>query len=109
MAYENAQTFFENNLAETLKSNPDKGKNIGAVIVFKITGDNGGDWTVDLTQTPGEVTAGAAATPKTTFTVASTDFLDIINKKLNGQMAFMQGKLKVSGDMSIALKIGTLL
>jgi len=80
MAYENAQSFFEGHLAESLKSSPDKGKNINAVIVFKITGDNGGDWTVDLTKTPGEVAAGAAATPKTTFTVASADFLDIINK-----------------------------
>src|SRR5258705_8991769 len=98
MAYENSKSFFENHLAETLKTNPDKGKGINAVIVFKITGDNGGDCTVDLTKTPGEVAAGAAATPKTTFTVPSTDFLHIINKKLNRQMAFMQRKLKVAGD-----------
>ena len=107
--FESTKTYFENHLAESLKTNPDKGKGINAVIQFKITGAQAGDWAIDLTKAPGEVTPGAAVTPKCTFTVLDTDFLDIVNKKLNGQMAFMQGKLKVAGDMSIALKIGTLL
>lgn len=106
--YDSPQNFFDN-LAESMKTNPDKGKGINAVIQFKVTGPMAGDWTIDLSGAPGVVTAGVAATPKCTFTIVDTDLLDIVNKKLNGQMAFMQGKLKVAGDMSIALKIGTLL
>ena len=37
------------------------------------------------------------------------DFVDIISEKLNAQMAFLQGRLKVAGDMSLALKLGTIL
>ena len=107
--HETPKAYFENHLAETLRGNPDKGKTINAIVQFKITGGNAGDWTVDTTLTPSTVAVGVHATPKCTFTIVDTDFMDIVNKKLHGQMAFMQGKLKVAGDMSIALKIGTLL
>ena len=36
------------------------------------------------------------------------DWLDMIGGKLNGQMAFMSGKLKLKGDMGFAMKMGSL-
>jgi putative sterol carrier protein len=39
--------------------------------------------------------------------MAETDFLDLVSGKLNGQMAFLTGKLKVAGDMGLALKLGS--
>lgn len=39
-----------------------------------------------------------------TIRVSLADFLAMTEGKLNGTMAFMQGKLKVDGDMSVALK-----
>jgi putative sterol carrier protein len=43
--------------------------------------------------------------------VAATDqsFLDIVNGKLNAQMAFMSGKLKIQGDMGLAMKLQQIL
>ncbi len=41
-----------------------------------------------------------------TILVSMNDFLDMANGKINPQMAYMMGKLKVEGDMSIALQIG---
>jgi putative sterol carrier protein len=41
--------------------------------------------------------------------MTASDFVDMINGKLNGQMAFMTGKLKVAGDMGLAMKLQTLL
>jgi putative sterol carrier protein len=40
---------------------------------------------------------------------ADADFLNIVNGKLNAQMAFMMGKLKIQGDMGMALKLAQLL
>ena len=41
--------------------------------------------------------------------VSLADFQDIAAGKQNAQMAFMMGKLKVEGDMSIALQLGKIL
>lgn len=44
-----------------------------------------------------------------TVKVALADFMDIATGKQNAQMAFMMGKLKVDGDMSVALQLGSIL
>ena len=40
-----------------------------------------------------------------TMTIDSETMLSIMNGETSGQAAFMTGKLKVTGDMSIALKV----
>ena len=37
--------------------------------------------------------------------MAASDYLDMVNGKLNPQMAFMSGKLKIAGDMGLAMKM----
>lgn len=41
--------------------------------------------------------------------VALSDFKDIAAGKQNAQMMFMMGKLKVEGDMGIAMQLGKIL
>ncbi|MBI3302457.1 MAG: SCP2 sterol-binding domain-containing protein [Deltaproteobacteria bacterium] len=52
-----------------------------------------------------DVQHGKHASPNITITMKESDYLDMINGKLNGQMAFMTGKLKIAGDMGLALKL----
>jgi len=42
------------------------------------------------------------------MTMAAQDYVDMISGKLNGQMAFMSGKLKIAGDMGLAMKMQSL-
>lgn len=98
---------FEEKIATRLSADPDKARSVNAVYQFDITGDDGGTWTVDLTRPA--VTSGSSGKAQCTITVSSKDFSDIIAEKLNAQMAFLQGRLKVAGDMSLALKLGTIL
>lgn len=44
-----------------------------------------------------------------TVKVAKADFLDMSAGKLDATMAFMSGKLKIDGDMGIAMQLGTIL
>jgi putative sterol carrier protein len=55
-----------------------------------------------------DVQHGKHAAPNITISMTESDYLDMINGKLNGQMAFMTGKLKIAGDMGLALKLQSL-
>jgi putative sterol carrier protein len=55
-----------------------------------------------------DVKSGVCEKPNITLTMKESDYLDMINGKLNGQMAFMTGKLKIAGDMGLALKLQSL-
>ena len=44
-----------------------------------------------------------------TVKVSMADFMDMASGKQNPQMAFMMGKLKVDGDMSVAMQLGSIL
>ena len=55
-----------------------------------------------------EVQMGVHASPNIAITMKESDYLDMVNGKLNGQMAFMSGKLKIAGDMGLALRLQNL-
>ncbi|HYC00043.1 MAG TPA: SCP2 sterol-binding domain-containing protein [Candidatus Limnocylindrales bacterium] len=78
---------------------------VNATYQFDLTGDGGGTWQVKVANGTCEVSEGAPGPANITITMAASDYLDMINGKLNPQMAFMGGKLKIKGDMSLALKM----
>ena len=105
MADHTPKSYFEEKIAQKLKDKPEVSKAVNSVYEFNITGDNGGVWTVDLTKEPGVVTAGSTGAAKCTVTATSNDFMNIVSGKMNPQMAFMSGKLKIKGDMGLAMKL----
>ena len=88
--------------------NPQLADQVGAIYKFVVEGDGGGTWRVDLTSSPGSVTAGDGEA-NCTIALQTQDLLDVLNGVLNAQMAFMGGKLRIEGDMALALKLGALL
>ena len=57
----------------------------------------------------GKMCKGEGAKPDCTIIMKDADFLSLASGKLNGQQAFMQGKLKLKGNMMLAQKLGGLL
>jgi putative sterol carrier protein len=106
---ESVKDVFEKHMPERLRAKPDVVSKIGAVYQFNISGPGGGQWSVDCTTPGGAVTAGTAAAAKCTVSCTDADFLNIVNGKLNPQMAFMSGKLKIQGDMGLAMKLQQIL
>ena len=85
---------------------PDRAQGVKATIQYDITGEGGGSYHVDVADGACNVKGGPAASPNLTLTMAAPDWLDMVGGKLNGQMAFMSGKLKIKGDMGLAMKLG---
>lgn len=100
---------FEKKIPEKITDNSDKVAGIDAIYEFNITGENGGTWSLDLTGGKKDVTEGSTGNANCTITMDSSDFDSMMGGDLNAQMAFMTGKLKVSGEMGLALKLGDIL
>jgi putative sterol carrier protein len=100
-----ASNLFDELLPGQIEKNPDKAKEVGAVYAFKITGDGGGEWTVDLSSTGPKVEKGARAGANCTIEVANGDFMSMLTNPAMGMQLFMQGKLRVSGDPMLAMKL----
>ncbi len=90
------------------KFRADKATGINATIQYDISGDQGGSWHAVIKDGTCKVNSGPAATPNLTLSMGAQDWLDMIGGKLSGQMAFMSGKLKLKGDMGLAMKVGGL-
>ena len=87
---------------------PDAAQGMNATIQFNLSGDNGGQWYVTIKDGKAEVSKGTASSPNMTLSRSAQDYVDMTLGKLNGQMAFMSGKLKISGDMGLAMKMQSL-
>lgn len=88
--------------------NAEAAKGMNAVYQYDITGDGGAQFYNEIKDGQLEVKEGTHPSPNITITMTSKDYLDLVNGKLNGQMAFMSGKLKIKGDMSLAMKLQNL-
>lgn len=90
-----------------LESKVDSGKIAGmnAVYQFDISGEGGGQWNVALADGSATVAEGTHENPSITISASDENWLKIVAGELNGQTAFLTGKLKIKGDMSLAMKL----
>jgi putative sterol carrier protein len=72
---------------------------------WNITGDQASVWAFKITNGQGELVPGGVEKPDLTITVLDEDWLSIVEGKLDPMNAFMTGKLKVSGDMMLAMRL----
>jgi putative sterol carrier protein len=101
----NASELFDVQMPESIAKAPDKAREVGAIYVFKITGDGGGEWTVDLKSATPSIVKGVQPGANCTIEVANSDFMDMLANPNKGMQLFMQGKLKVTGDPMLAMKL----
>lgn len=84
---------------------PENAVGVDAVIQYRLTGDEGGDWIIAIKDGACKVSEGLAENPKMTLTADGHEFGDILLGKIDGMAAFMQGKLKMSGDLMLGMKL----
>ena len=79
-----------------------------AVVQYDINGDGGGTWHAVIKDGACTVALGPAPNPSLTLQIAAQDWLYMTAGKQSGQMLFMSGKLKLKGDMGLAMKLGSM-
>jgi putative sterol carrier protein len=89
-----------------IKAKPEKAAGLNATYQFDLSGES---WTLQITNGTPTLKAGPAQSPNTTLIASTDDWMNIATGKLNPVTAFMQQKLKVKGDMGLAMKLQGLL
>ncbi|MDA7853083.1 SCP2 sterol-binding domain-containing protein [Porticoccaceae bacterium] len=79
---------------------------LGAILKFDFGDD--GILVLDAKQVPNVISEGDADA-QCTMVISLENFMEMAEGKLDGTMAFMSGKLKIQGDMGIAMKLGPML
>jgi putative sterol carrier protein len=88
---------------------PEKAGSTNATIVFDLSGDNGGKWWVKIHNGTAESGKGDPADPANlTLLADAAEWVKIMTGKTDPTAAFMQGKLKIKGDMGLAIKMQSL-
>lgn len=90
-------------------ADPGKLKGINATYQFNLSGENGGSFYTAVADSGVEVAEGSASEPQVTVTISAADFQALVTGTLNPVMAFMSGKIKIQGDMGLAMKLQQLL
>ncbi|MCX7807303.1 MAG: SCP2 sterol-binding domain-containing protein [Deltaproteobacteria bacterium] len=103
-----AQSDFTTRLPSKIASNPDEAKAIGAVFLFKITGEGGGVWTVDCKNNIG-VRPGDEGGADVTLEMAAEDWVKISTNPSAAMQLYFTGKLKITGNAMLATKLQKLL
>ncbi|NXW74030.1 HSDL2 protein, partial [Hirundo rustica] len=80
------------------------------VFQFELSGDGGGTWYIDLKTKGGSAGFGKPpVTADVVMSMSSADFVKMFTGKLKPTLAFMSGKLRIKGNMSLAIKLEKLL
>jgi putative sterol carrier protein len=87
----------------------DKAGDMDAEIQVNFTGEGGGNWIIKFAEGKISAAEGQASAPRLTVTTGLADILAIAEGKLDAMAAFMQGKVKLEGDVGLAMRMVSML
>ena len=83
---------------------PEKAVNVNAVIQMALDGEGGGLWAIKIADDKAVITPGQAESPKLTLKMQASDYVALSRGQVNPMNLFMAGKIKIEGDITLAMK-----
>lgn len=83
----------------------DKAGDLRAKYQFSLSGEGGGDWVATIADGICTVVESKVDNPDITIGMTADDFVKMIDGELQPVVAFMQGRIKLQGDMNLAMKL----
>ena len=87
--------------------NPERIAGVDASYLFEVAGE--GRWLVEVRDGSVAVTENPTAGADVTFSLSGETFTKLVAGRQNPMIAYMTGKLKISGDIAVAMHLRDLL
>jgi predicted lipid carrier protein YhbT len=94
-------------VGERLAANKKAASEIGAIYKFVLEGDGGGTWIMNL-KGDASLTGGDGAAD-CTLIMSADNGVALFEGRVTGEQLFFSNQLRVEGDMSLALRLQSLL
>lgn len=86
----------------------DAAEDVDAVYQFDLSGDEGGQYVVTVREGSCRITEGLHDDPHVTLAMAGEDCIKVLNGQISGAAAAMSGRIRISGDIGLALQLKAL-
>ncbi len=84
--------------------NASAGADLSKTFQWNVRGEQAGQWAIAIEDGACRLVSGGVTSPDITFEVVDQDWLAIADGTLNAVYAFMSGRVKIHGDMQLAMK-----
>ncbi len=87
---------------------PEKAAGVDTKIQLHLSGTGGGDWFMIIQNQKLTVEPGIVENPRLSVSGNAQEVLQILSGQMDGMRAFMQGKIKLSGDIGMAMRMANM-
>ena len=90
------------------KLDPEAAEGLDVVYQFNLNGADGGQYQLQIRDGACQVFEGTHPDPHVTLAMSGEDCLKVLNGQVSGTMVAMTGRLRISGDMGLAMQLASL-
>lgn len=85
--------------------NAEKAKGVSGVVQCMFSGDQASDWVITIENSECQVEEGKNSDPDLTIKADAQDGVKVLTGEMDPMRAYMLGKVKVFGDLSLGMKL----
>jgi len=88
--------------------NPEKSNGITGIVLCVFSGEQASEWVITIKDQNCKVEEGRVDDPDLTIKADAEDGVNVLTGKLDPMRAYMLGKIKIFGDLSLGMKLTSL-